>query len=61
MADYLVAKGIRGVLADKLKMHLVSGKAFLQMKEDDLKELAPLIGERALLRQIQEENKAAVS
>ncbi len=61
MAEYLMSRGVRHVLAAEFRRNLVTGEAFLQMTEDDLKELAPLIGERVLVRQIQKQCKLAVS
>ena len=58
MADYLLSEGVRNTLVAEFKRNLVSGAAFLQLTEEDLKELVPLIGERVLLRQLLRQCKA---
>jgi len=58
LAEFLVSKGIRNLLAAEFRRNLVSGSVFLKLTEEDLKELAPLIGERVQLREILKQCRA---
>ena len=58
VAEFLVSKGVRHVLAAEFRRNLVSGAVFLKLTEEDLKELAPLIGERVQLREILKQCRA---
>lgn len=52
LAEYLRERGVRSGLVDIFKTNVVNGAAFLQLTEEDLKELVPLVGERVLIRQL---------
>ena len=46
LVDHLEAKGVSKGVTMNFRTNRVSGAAFLRLTEDDLRELAPLIGER---------------
>ena len=46
LVDHLEAKGVSKGVTMNFRTNRVSGAAFLRLPEDDLRELAPLIGER---------------
>lgn len=50
VVTYLEDKDVGAGVLDNFEKNLVNGEAFLE--EEDLKEIAPLIGERTILRQI---------
>ena len=52
VVEYLEDKDVGAEVLDNFKTNLVNGEAFMILEEEDLKELAPLIGERTILRQI---------
>ena len=57
LTHYFLERGVRDGVVSHFKKHLVNGAAFLQLTEDDLKELVPLVGERVFLRQILKQSK----
>jgi len=57
LVEYLEANGLRPQTLDSFRNNIVDGKAFLRLTEDDIKELAPLIGERTLVRELIRQNK----
>ena len=57
LAEYLLLRKVRTGLVNNFKTNLVNGAAFLQLTEEDLKELVPLVGERVLIRQLLKQSK----
>jgi len=54
-ADYLCRKGVRKDLVKATISNRVSSELFLSLMEEDLREPAPVIGDRVCLRNILEE------
>ena len=52
LADFLLSKGICSEVADNFLKNQINGQAFLKLTQEDLKELAPLIGIRTQVRDI---------
>lgn len=52
LLEYLKQKGANERILEKIKENCVDGSAFVLLTEDDIKELVPLIGDRALLRSL---------
>lgn len=61
LAEYLLDHGIRTGLVVDFRRNVVNGAAFLQLTEEDLKELVPLLGERVLIRQLLKQSKLVCS
>ena len=57
LVDYLEAKGVSEGVVRNFETNRVSGNAFLRLTEDDLRELAPLIGERTNVRELLKQSK----
>ena len=57
LAQYLLDREVRTGLVVNFRKNLVNGAAFLQLTEEDLKELVPLVGERVLIRQLLKQSK----
>ena len=57
LVDYLEAKGVSEGVTLNFKTNRVSGAAFLRLTEDDLRELAPLVGERTNVRELLKQSK----
>ncbi len=49
---FLSQKGASDRVVESLKDNYVNGSAFVVLTEDDIKQLTPLIGDRALLRSL---------
>lgn len=52
VAELLAGKGISSEVIESFRINRISGEALLKLSEEDLKELAPLIGERIEVRAI---------
>lgn len=52
MADYLLEKGVPPDMVSNFETNLVNGKSFLKLTDEDLKELVPVLGLRAEIRDI---------
>ncbi len=50
--EYLLDRGIPEKVAEDFYRNKICGQAFFNLTEDDLKELVPLIGIRAKLREM---------
>ena len=51
-AEHLVEEGIEDEVVKTFEENRFSGAVFLQLQEDDLKELVPVIGDRVKVRQL---------
>ena len=51
-AERLVEEGIEDEVVKTFEENRISGAVFLQLQEDDLKELVPVIGDRVKVRQL---------
>ena len=54
---FLLEKEIPGDVVDSFSRNHICGQAFLNLTEDDLKELAPLIGIRTKIRRFMKEQQ----
>ena len=45
-------EGLSDEVVENFRRNCVTGAAFLQLTEDDLRELVPLIGERTVVREL---------
>ena len=52
LSDYLLSSGIREEVTEAFQANLINGEAFLELSEEDLKELLPVIGDRILIRKL---------
>ena len=52
LAEYLGGKGVSEGSLEELKANKVSGQALQFLNEEELKELFPTIGDRALVRNV---------
>lgn len=52
LSDFLLDEGVAIDTAKEFERNKIGGKAFLNLTEEDLKELVPLIGLRASIRDI---------
>ena len=52
LCDYLEDSGIEKSLRDRIHLHKIDGAIFASLSDDDLKELAPLIGDRVALKNL---------
>ena len=57
LADFLEEKGISIDVVTNILTNRVSGAVFLKLTDGDLRELAPLLGERTSLRDILNKSK----
>lgn len=55
MKEFLLRKGICEEVACDFERNRVSGQAFMELREEDLKELVPMIGVRTEIRRILKE------
>ena len=51
-AEYLLDRGFNATVAKSFEENQISGAAFLNLSNDDLKELVPLIGVRLGIREL---------
>ena len=58
---FLVSKGFPEEVVSTFKMQSVDGESFLDLTEDDLKELVPVIGFRSKLRRLRDSSVSASS
>ena len=54
-SDYLLAKGLHEDVVSKIVGNRINGQFFISLSEDEVKELAPVIGDRICLRKILDE------
>ena len=59
--EYLLEKEIPEDVADNFFNNMICGQAFLKLNEDDVKELAPLIGIRTKIRGIIKEHQKVLA
>ena len=52
LGDFLLEEGVSTDVVSNFEKNLITGKAFLELTEDDLKELVPIIGLRTQIRGI---------
>lgn len=52
LADFLIEQGVPSDVVSNFEKNLVTGKSFLKLSEEDLKELAPILGVRTEIRDI---------
>ena len=57
-SEFLKGKGVNQEVIDDLKMNRIDRKLFFEMKECDIKEIAPCMADRLTLRRIIKENDA---
>ena len=57
LAKFLLERGVCEEVIDNFKKNQVSGRVFLVLTEDDLKELVPIIGQRTEIRAILKQSK----
>ena len=57
---FLLERDIPGDVVDNFFRNQICGQAFLNLAEDDLKELAPLIGIRTKLRRVIREQQKVI-
>lgn len=50
--EHLLERGVSEDVATHFEKNRVSGRAFMKLKEEDLKELVPLVGDRTEVRSI---------
>lgn len=50
--EHLLERGIPETVAEDFSKNMICGQAFFNLTEDDLKELAPMIGVRTKLREM---------
>lgn len=55
LKQYLLKEGICVDTASEFERNQVSGAAFVRLTEDDIKELAPIIGVRTQIRELSKE------
>ncbi len=55
VVELLAGKGVSSEVVENFRINKISGQALLRLSEEDLKELAPLIGERIEVRTIIED------
>ena len=59
-ADYLLAKGLHEEVVSNIVANRIDGLLFVGLSEDEIKELAPAIGDRIRLRKILDEERGKV-
>lgn len=52
LGDFLLFKGFRDDVAFAMVTNNVSGEVFLDLSEEDLKELIPIVGDRITVRKL---------
>ena len=57
LKEYLVEKGVSADAVENFEKNQVSGSVFLKLTEEDLRELVPLIGVRAGIRDLIKEHQ----
>jgi len=57
LVDYLEVNWVSEGVVQNFEKNRVSGAAFLRLMEDDLRELAPLIGKRTSIRELLKHSK----
>lgn len=60
LKEYLLEKGISEDAVENFEKNEVCGGAFIELTEDDLKELVPLVGVRAAVRAILKEHQKVI-
>ena len=60
MAQFLANHGVSETVKDNIVSNKVSGSVFMKLTEDDIRELAPTIGQRVILRDIRNKDKVYV-
>lgn len=55
LKDFLLQKGIDEEVVCDFQRNRVSGQSFVELTEEDLKELVPLVGVRTTIRRILQE------
>ena len=58
--DYLLAKGLHKDVASKIVDNRIDGQLFISLSEDEIKELAPAIGDRICLRKILDDERMVI-
>ena len=59
-SDYLLAKGLHEDVVSKIVGNRIDGQLFISLSEDEVKELAPVIGDRIRLRKILDEERTVI-
>ena len=52
LSDYLLFRGIQEEVMEAFQANLINGEAFLDLSQEDLKELLPVIRDRILIRKL---------
>ena len=52
LSHYLLSNGMRQEIGEVFQANMINGDAFFSLSEEDLKELLPVIGDRALVRKL---------
>ena len=55
LSDHLVEKGVHEDMFTTFKSNRISGKVFLKLSDENLKELIPTVGDRVLVKELLEE------
>ena len=60
MAQFLANHRVSETVKDNIVSNKVSGSVFMKLTEDDIRELAPTIGQRVILRDIRNKDKVHI-
>ena len=55
LSEHLVEKGVHEDVSATFKSNRISGKVFLKLSDENLKELIPTVGDRVLVKELLEE------
>ena len=55
LSEHLVEKGVHEDVSATFKSNRIGGKVFLKLPDENLKELIPTVGEKALVKELLEE------
>ena len=58
--EFLEDEGLSDEVVENFRRNRVTGAAFLQLTEDDLRELIPLIGQRTVVRELLKQSKQVI-